>query len=144
MFITLDKIGGMHFRLFGTNGFHVKAKSERFTWSFGRLRQNIAPKSVSHVHHDYISSFNQSKYWFVALSLTFLSSNLKLYYWAVASTTEPITTTPQIKNLIVRTRKTARGVCMGHALEQFCSFFCKTTTWNFYTCGLDDSVNIQQ
>ena len=79
----------MHFRLLGTNGFHVKAKNERFTaassrcrqnlkyenltWSFGRLHQNIAPKSVPHVQHDYFSSFNQ----FVALSLTLPSSNLK-------------------------------------------------------------------
>ena len=76
MLITLYTIGGVHFRLLSTNGFHVKAKSERFpaassgcrqnlkyenfTSSFGRLRQNIAPKSVLHVQHDYSSSFNQS------------------------------------------------------------------------------------
>ena len=30
MLITLYKIGGVHFRLLGTNGFHVKAKNERF------------------------------------------------------------------------------------------------------------------
>ena len=76
MLITLYKLGGVHFRLLGTNGFHVKAKNERFTaanWrcrqnlkyenftsSFGRLRQNIAPKSVPHVQHDYFSSFNQA------------------------------------------------------------------------------------
>ena len=77
MLITSFKIGGVHFRLLGTNGFHVKAKNERctsassrcrqnlkyenFTSSFGRLRQNIAPKSVPHVQHDYFSSlaFNQ-------------------------------------------------------------------------------------
>ena len=69
MLITSYKIGGVHFRLFGTNGFHVKAKNERFTAvssrcrqnlkyenltsSFGRLRQNIAPKSVPHVQHDH-------------------------------------------------------------------------------------------
>ena len=65
MLTTLYKIGELHFRLLGTNGFHVKAKSERFTaassrsrqnlkyenfmLSFGRLHQNIAPKSVPHV-----------------------------------------------------------------------------------------------
>ena len=64
MLITLYTIGGVHFRLLGTNGFHVKAKNEtftaasfrcrqnlkyeNFTLSFGRLRQNIAPKSVQH------------------------------------------------------------------------------------------------
>ena len=85
MLITLYKIGELHFRLLGKNGFHVKAKSERFTGatprcrqnlkyenftsSFSRLRQNIAPKSVPHVQHDYFSSFDQSNHWFVALSL---------------------------------------------------------------------------
>ena len=94
MLITLYKIGRVHFRLLGTNGFRVKAKKERFTAassrcrqnlkyenfpsSFGRLRQNIAPKSVPHVQHDYFSSFNQSNHWFVALSLTLPSSDLKL------------------------------------------------------------------
>ena len=78
MFITLDKIGGVHFRLLGTNGFHVKAKDERFnaassrcrqnlkyenfTGPFGRPRQNMVPKSVPHVQHDYFSSFNQSNH----------------------------------------------------------------------------------
>ena len=68
MLITLYKIGELHFRLLGTNSFHVKAESERstaaslrcrqnlkyenFTSSFGRLRQNIATKSVQ---HDYFS-----------------------------------------------------------------------------------------
>ena len=94
MLITLNKIGGVHFCLLGTNGFHVKAKNERFTpassrcrqnlkyenftSSFGRLRQNIAPKSVPHVQHDYFFSFNQSNHSLVALSLTLPSSNLKL------------------------------------------------------------------
>ena len=78
MLITLYEIDELHVRLLGTNGFHVKAKSERstaaslrcrknlkyenFTSSFGRLRQNIAPKSMPHVQHDYFSSFNQSNY----------------------------------------------------------------------------------
>ena len=94
MLITLYKIGELHFRLLGTNGFHVKAKSERFTAatsrcrqnlkyensksSFSRLRQNIGPKSVQHVQHDYFSSFNQSNHWFVALSWTLPSSDVKL------------------------------------------------------------------
>ena len=73
MLVTLYKIGDVHFRLLGTNGFHVKAKNEKFTAvgsccrqnlkhenftsSFGRLRQKIAPKIVP---HDYIPSFNKS------------------------------------------------------------------------------------
>ena len=78
MLVTLYKIGELHFRVLGTNGFHIKAKTERFiaagsrcrqnlkyenfTSSFGRLRQNIARKSVPHVQHDYFSSFNQSNH----------------------------------------------------------------------------------
>ena len=30
MLVTLYKIGEVHFHLLGTNGFHVKAKTERF------------------------------------------------------------------------------------------------------------------
>ena len=94
------------FRLLGTNGFHVKAKSERstaasfrcrqnlkyenFTSSFSRLRQNIATKSVPHVQHDYFSSFNQSNHWFVALSLTLPSSNLKLPTGIVVTAYSPL------------------------------------------------------
>ena len=59
----LYKIGEVYFRLLGTNGFHAKAKSERFTaassprrqnlkykhftWWFSRLRQIIAPRLFS-------------------------------------------------------------------------------------------------
>ena len=41
MLITLYKIGEPHFRLLGTNGFHVKEKSERFTAASSRCRQNL-------------------------------------------------------------------------------------------------------
>ena len=41
MLITLYKIGKLHFRLLGTNGFHVKVKSERFTSASSRCRQNL-------------------------------------------------------------------------------------------------------
>ena len=52
-------------------------KYENFTSSFGRLRRNIATKSVPHVQHDYFFSFNQSNHSFVTLSLPLLSSFLK-------------------------------------------------------------------
>ena len=35
---SVYKIGGVHFRLLGTNGFHVKAKKERFTAASSRCR----------------------------------------------------------------------------------------------------------
>ena len=68
MLVTLYKIGEAHFHFLGTNGYHVKAKNERFTAassrccqnldyenftsSLGRLRQKLAPKSVLHVPND--------------------------------------------------------------------------------------------
>ena len=72
----LCEIGEVYFRLLGTSGFHVKAKNERFrttgsrrrhslkyekfTSSFDRLRQKIAPESVTHVWHNYFPrSINQ-------------------------------------------------------------------------------------
>ena len=61
--------------------FHVKWQLkivENFTLSFGRLHQNIASKIVPHVQHDYFPSFNESNHWFVVLSLTLPSWNLKL------------------------------------------------------------------
>ena len=39
--VTVYKIGEVHFRLFGTNGFHTKVKSERFTSVGSRCRQNL-------------------------------------------------------------------------------------------------------
>ena len=85
----------MYFRLLRMNGLHLNSENERFTAasspchqnlkygnftsSFGRLRQNIAPKSVPHVQHDYFSSFDQTNQSFVPLSLPLLSSFLKAW-----------------------------------------------------------------
>ena len=41
MLITLYKIGELHFRSLGTNGFHVKAKSEIFTAASSHCRQSL-------------------------------------------------------------------------------------------------------
>jgi len=41
MLVTLYKIGGVHFRLLGTNVFHVKLKNEGFTAASSRCRQNL-------------------------------------------------------------------------------------------------------
>ena len=77
MLVTLYKIGEVHFRLLGTNGFHVEAKNGRFTAAGSRCCQNLkyeisrrrladyvklAPNSVPHVQHNYFSSFNQSNH----------------------------------------------------------------------------------
>ena len=52
MLITSYKIGRVHFRLPGTNGFHVKAKNERFTSASSRCRQNLK-------YENYTSSFGR-------------------------------------------------------------------------------------
>ena len=88
--LTMYEAGEMYFRLLRMNGLHLNSENERFTAasspchqnlkygnftsSFGRLCQNIAPKSVPHVQHDYFSSFGQTNQSFVPLSLPFLSS----------------------------------------------------------------------
>ena len=41
MLVTLYKVGVVHFRLLGMNGFRVKAKNERFTTVGSRCRQNL-------------------------------------------------------------------------------------------------------
>ena len=41
MLVTLYKICGVHFRLLGTIGFHVKAKKKRFTVASSRCRQKF-------------------------------------------------------------------------------------------------------
>ena len=74
MLVPVYKIGEVHFPLLGTNGFHAKAKNERFTATgpdrvvvrtckietfhvvVCQITSNIAPKSVPHVQHDYFSS----------------------------------------------------------------------------------------
>ena len=39
--VTLYKLGEVYFRFLGTNGFHVKAKNERFFATGSRCRQNL-------------------------------------------------------------------------------------------------------
>ena len=41
MLVTLYKIGEVHFRLLGTDGFHAKEKNERFAAAGLRCRQNL-------------------------------------------------------------------------------------------------------
>ena len=41
MLVTLYKIGELHLRLLGTNGFHAKAKNEIFSAAGSRCRQNL-------------------------------------------------------------------------------------------------------
>ena len=38
------KIGEVHFRLLGTNGYHAKAKNERFTLAGSRCHENLKNK----------------------------------------------------------------------------------------------------
>ena len=48
-------------------------KYENFTSLFGRPWQKLPPESVPHVQHDYVSSLNQSYYWFVTLSSLYVT-----------------------------------------------------------------------
>ena len=60
---------------------HVVVKNVKFgnfSLLFEGIRQRMLLKCVSHVQHDYISSFIQSDHCFLALSLPLLSSLIKL------------------------------------------------------------------
>ena len=46
------KIGGVHFHFLGMNGFHVKAKNERFTAASSPCRQNLK-------YENFMSSFGR-------------------------------------------------------------------------------------
>ena len=155
MLITLYKISEVHFCLLGTNGFHVKAKNERFTAassrcrqnlkyenftsSFARLRQDIASQSVPHVQHDYFSSFKQSNHWFEMLSLPL--SNLKL---PIKQTWRRRQREPHKFAYLTSEWKTA----LLHALHVHFFFFLHfavvpvlSTTWNDQFCRFVDTVS---
>ena len=92
----------MYFYLLGTSAFHVKAKNEKFaaagsrcrqnlkfdnfTSSFGRLRQNIAPKSVPHVQHDYFVIIDL---WCSLLFLITIVTPVKSLYFARLARSPP-------------------------------------------------------
>ena len=59
MLIMLHKIGELHFRLLGTNGFHVKAKNERFTAASSRCRQNLKYENFTCHLADYVKTLHQ-------------------------------------------------------------------------------------
>ena len=45
--VTLYKIGEVHFRFLGTNGFHAKAENKRFTTAGSCCRQNLTRKCAA-------------------------------------------------------------------------------------------------
>ena len=47
MLVKLYKIGAVHFRLLDTNGFHVKARNERFTAAGSRCSQNLKYETIT-------------------------------------------------------------------------------------------------
>ena len=47
MLVPVYKIGEVHFPLLGTNGFHAKAKNERFTATGSCCRQNLQNRNIS-------------------------------------------------------------------------------------------------
>ena len=59
------------------DGSATKTRHWKRTWCLVKVI-SCWSKTVPHVEHDYYSSFSQSNLWFVALSLQFLSSFLKL------------------------------------------------------------------
>ena len=50
------------------------------------------------------------------------------------------TTTPQIKNLIVRVSENRRAARAARTYEQVRAILCKTTTWNYLIYSFDDNL----
>ena len=59
MLVTLCKIGDGYFRLLRTNGFHVKAESERCTAASSRGRQNLKYEISRRYLADYVNRLRQ-------------------------------------------------------------------------------------
>ena len=59
MLATFHKIGEVHFRLLGTNGFQEEAKNERFTAVGSRRRQNFKYENFTSSLADYIEKLHQ-------------------------------------------------------------------------------------
>ena len=62
--VALYKIGGVHFRWLGTNGFQVKAENERFTAASSRYRQNLKYENFTSTRRlaDYVKILHQKAY----------------------------------------------------------------------------------
>ena len=148
MLLTLYKIGEVHFRLLGTNGFHAKAqiekftaagsrcrqnlKYENFTSSFGRLRQNIAQKACR-----------------MCSTITFpLSTNQIIHLWrcrcrccrhflncSMSLIKDDGNSNDNDNDLIGWLMKSNRAVRAAPTnslmLSKFFDVVCKMTTWNF-------------
>ena len=116
---------------------------KNFTSWFGRLHQNIAPKSVPHVQHDEISSFNESNHWFVALLLALLSSFLKLPNRELK---QPRRRRQQERHKFTYlTKKNNRFARFARAFFIFLHFadvLVYSTTWNYMFCSCVDEVSI--
>ena len=56
--VTLYRIGEVHFRWLGTNGFHAQAKNERFRAAGSHCRRNLKTK-MSRLLADKVRKFNQ-------------------------------------------------------------------------------------
>ena len=66
----------MHFSLLGTNGFHVKAKNERFTAGGSRCRQNLKYQNSLRHLVDYFKELHQ-KAWRACSAFIFLIQPMK-------------------------------------------------------------------
>ena len=59
MLVTLYKIGGVNFRLLGTNDFHVKAKNERFNAAGSLVVRTSNMKISRRCLADYVKKWHQ-------------------------------------------------------------------------------------
>ena len=82
MLITLYKIGEVHSRFLGTNGFHAKAKDKRFTAAGSRCSQNLIKMKISRHLADYVKNCTK-KHAAHAARLFFLIQPIKSFICGV-------------------------------------------------------------
>ena len=71
----------MHFHLLGTNGFHVKAKNERFAAPGSRCRQNLKYENLRRHLVDYVKELHQKAWRACSTNILPHSTNQIIDVW---------------------------------------------------------------
>ena len=81
MLVPVYKIGEVHFPLLGTNGFHAKAKNERFTATGSCCRQNLQNRNISRRRlQDYVKHCTKKRPALAARLFLLGQSSISLIY----------------------------------------------------------------
>ena len=123
LILTSYKIGEVHFRLLGTNGFHVKAKNGRFAAAGSRCRQNHKYEISRRCLADYVRKLQQKR--------AARAARLFFLFILFNQLNSLLPTTPENNDLIGWIRKNNRAACAARFLVQFFDVACQMTISKF-------------